>query len=658
MNRLNPQGISTPKNSLSQASLDLSSDVVSANPSAAPSQLTYSQLRENFLSFCPTDSAKRTASMAINKWLTFIKKALPDPIGTELEFDFESSLVSFRNKMGMSLLSDKTASNVAALIRSFRTQYLYLLNGSDLPPLLADAIKAALLKKKMTPHSLRAHFPESVYHWAVGNTTPKRNSSLAVMHKLEQFLDLPPDSLVVRAHKVPVKVHDLSKDIPWRRYMSVIRKNLYRLKEEDLPIELSNSINDLVAFKRMSVHMLPNGNIISLKAKDCWNSESTIEIRKDGFLSFFGFLVLPKSPTGTKPLTWEDSLKYGLGLNIKNLRFTMLLDINYLFAYVQYAQLRTYDKTTFEAQLNGTSSGVTPHKTLSTATLGFIVSVNNLINKSHSFLRVNPIYAKEVGVEYSQWNTWLDEKHTAVLGIARHVNNRVEHGKRSNKEVVQELLRMANPMEIIFKMLAQMRAELPPLTAPMWRAAALRDIAMISLLTFDPLRLRNFTTLEIGKHIKEDKNGRFTLEIRDVEYKNYIYGHAEDRMRVLPPQVEADFRAWLAVRSQIVKHNETALLFTAVQKKTAGKGTKFLLSRNTYYEIMSKNSTKYLGLHIGAHAFRTLMATTVAKNGTPQQVKAILNDSEAIAMNIYRDERNADQFTALDDIYKLTAGQK
>lgn len=48
------------------------------------------------------------------------------------------------------------------------------------------------------------------------------------------------------------------------------------------------------------------------------------------------------------------------------------------------------------------------------------------------------------------------------------------------------------------------------------------------------------------------------------------------------------------------------------------------------------------------------MATTVARHGTPTQVKAILNDSEEIAMRVYRDVRNADEFKALDDIYSIS----
>lgn len=620
-------------------------------------QLTYAELRDTFLATVSTAGVQRNATVAVNKWLEIIGKPLEAPVGFEFGLEFESSLINFRGAVGVAT-TDKNASNLASILRAVRAQYLRILKGNDLPATLADAIKVALAIKGLSAHSLRENFPESVYHWAVGNTTPKRNSSLAIVHQLEEFLDLPRDSLAVRAHKVPVKVQDLSKDIPWRRYMAIVKKHPYRLKEEDAPLALCTAVDELVQFKRKNVHMLPSGNIVSLKAKECWNSDATVKMRKEGFWSFFGFLVLPMAPKANTALTWEQHMQFGMGLKVEDLRFTMLLNRDYLFAYVQYSQMRTYDKAHFEAETVGAKPGIASQKTVSSAILGFIVSVNNLLNKPHSFLRLAPSYAQEVGVALSNWQAWLDEQHTGVLAVARHVNNRLETGKRSNKEVVQEMLRMENPMELMFKMLDHMRADIPPRTAPMWYAVALRDIALVSLLTFDPLRLQNFSTLELGRHLKENKQGRLTIEISAWEFKNYIHGHAESRFRVMPLQVEADLRAWLEVRKNIVQHQETNLVFTAVQNKPAAKGTQFVLSRNAYYEIMRKNTTKYFGLHLGTHAIRTLMATTVAKHGTPQQVKSILNDSEAVAMEIYRDERNQDQFQALDDIYEMTTKKR
>ena len=186
-----------------------------------------------------------------------------------------------------------------------------------------------------------------------------------------------------------------------------------------------------------------------------------------------------------------------------------------------------------------------------------------------------------------------------------------------------------------------------------------RDVALFSVLLFDPLRLKNLSGLRLGKHIKEVSKGRFTLEIDKSEFKNHIFGHAESRYRELPVEVAADVGKWLAHRSALPGSDQTDLLFMAVQKKSEGKGTPFVLSRQSIYNIFKKHTQTYLGLNFGTHAFRTLLSTAVARVGTPAQVKAIVNDSEEVAMSIYRDVRNAHEFKGLDDIHeRLRAASK
>jgi transposase InsO family protein len=151
------------------------------------------------------------------------------------------------------------------------------------------------------------------------------------------------------------------------------------------------------------------------------------------------------------------------------------------------------------------------------------------------------------------------------------------------------------------------------------------------------------------------------ISISSHEFKNHIFGHAEDRYRVLPVQVNQDMRNWLEVRSLVPGSDKTDAVFTCVAKQRRSTAERFdnhpdaaRLKLPTLYNILDKYSRAYLGLSLGTHFFRTLLATTVARHGTPTQVKAILNDSEEIAMKVYRDVRNADEFKALDSIYDIS----
>jgi hypothetical protein len=76
------------------------------------------------------------------------------------------------------------------------------------------------------------------------------------------------------------------------------------------------------------------------------------------------------------------------------------------------------------------------------------------------------------------------------------------------------------------------------------------------------------------------------------------------------------------------------------------------LNRNSIYAILAKHTQAYLGLTFGVHAFRTLLATAVARAGTPAMVKSILNDSELVANTFYRDVHNADELDGLADIHE------
>lgn len=490
---------------------------------------------------------------------------------------------------------------------------------------------------------------------------------MPLIHRLEEYLGFAPNALVVRAHRKPIKVHDLSKDVPWRRYLAVVKNHKNRLKPELMPEKLQADLKAWVEHKQKGEHFLPDGEVVFLEPRHRWNSSETVEIRLQSVYAYFGFLTRPKPTKPEAALSWPERLDLGLGIPVEDLKFTMLVNRDYLYAYVRYCELRSFDKAAFEhfekVQAGKLpASAKVPAKTISSSCRDFIVAMNNLVNKPYSFLRLHPEFAQEVGVASDKWEAWLQARHKEILGVATVARNKTGENKRSNKEVIAEMLRADNPMQIIFDVLAQLRRDKPPATAPVWLACHARDVALISLLTFDPLRARNLYELDVDRHLITDRqSGRLAVSIGSHEFKNHIFGHAEDRYRVLPPQVDQDMRNWLEVRSLIPGSDKTDAVFTCVAKQRASTAARYdnhpdaaRLKRTTLYTILDKYSRAYLGLSLGTHFFRTLLATTVARHGTPTQVKAILNDSEEIAMRVYRDVRNADEFKALDDIYSIS----
>jgi len=638
------------------------SDVASA---VNPLRISYPQLT-TYLGEQLDSAEMGRAVLAVARWLDYLRLQPDAFVGDEFLVDFDSGLSGFQAKVAKKL-SSKSAQNMASLLRKVRGQYLRLLHEGDLPSSFADAIQVGLVRQGKKAHDLRLDLCETAYHWALGNTTPKRNSSLPLIHRLEEYLGFAPNALVVRAHRKPIKVHDLSKDVPWRRYLAVVKNHKNRLKPELMPEKLQADLKAWVEHKQKGEHFLPDGEVIFLEPRHRWNSSETVEIRLQSVYAYFGFLTRPKPTKPEAVLSWPERLDLGLGIPVEDLEFTMLVNRDYLYAYVRYCELRSFDKAAFEhfekVQAGKLpASAKVPAKTISSSCRDFIVAMNNLVNKPHSFLRLHPEFAQEAGVAPDKWDAWLQARHKEILGVATVARNKTGENKRSNKEVISEMLRADNPMQIIFDVLAQLRRDKPPATAPVWLACHARDVALISLLTFDPLRARNLYELDVDRHLITDRqSGRLAVSIGSHEFKNHIFGHAEDRYRVLPPQVDQDMRNWLEVRSLIPGSDKTDAVFTCVAKQRASTAARYdnhpdaaRLKRTTLYTILDKYSRAYLGLSLGTHFFRTLLATTVARHGTPTQVKAILNDSEEIAMRVYRDVRNADEFKALDDIYSIS----
>lgn len=638
------------------------------NSSGNVLNLTYHDLHREFVMDVDAKQARQRKHV-VEFWLEYCGLDEDSLIGDEMLVDFDAQLNRFRDKLAK-IKSRKTAANFASELRSARALYLRLLFEDELPTSFVDAIQLGLKRKGMKAHDLRIDLCETAYHWALGNTTPKRNSSLALVHQLEEHLGFAKNSLAVRAHKKPSKVHDISKDVPWRRYLAVVKKHACRLLPENMPEKLRQDIDAWVEHKQKAEHFLPNGEVVYLEPRLRWNSDETVKMRRESLYAYYGFLSRPTAPKQESLLGWEERLDFGLGIPVENLRFTMLLNRDYLYAYVKYGELRSFDKAAFEQfeksrQGKPSSTAKGPQKTISQSYQAFVVAANNLVNKPYSFFRLHPEYAEEAGVSAEKWSEWLDARHKDTLAVATISRNKVGLNKRSNKELISEMLRDENPMQIMFDVLEQLRRDKPPATSPVWLACHARDVAIISLLAFDPLRAKNIHEMDLNKQlVKNKKTDRWAIEIEAHEFKNAIFGHAERRYRVLPEDVDQDMRNWLSVRDSVSGADQTSAVFTRVAKRQP-KGSKqpvitdtARLSRTSLYSILDKHTRAYLGLSLGTHFFRTLLATTVAKHGTPTQVKAILNDSEEIAMKVYRDVRNEDEFKALDDIYAATRPKK
>lgn len=620
----------------------------------APVALTYQMLLNKFLEGLD-GPAKAGRLWAFNLWIENTQVGPEDLAGVELGSEFEGSLTRIRDRLAATK-SVKTAANFSSHIRAFQALYLSVRGHAALPAKLSQAICVRLKDLGLTLPSVHRFVALSAHRWAQGTANPDNSAgALDTLHKLEDYLQLSRGTLVSRsfAHRQSQsKGRQLNTDIPYRRYQKLINKHPFSLKKEDAPVELQNALNALVTHKQKRDHVLLSDEPITLDAKETWNSADTVRIRLQAFNGFFGFLALPKCPKPLSQLRWEEQLDFGYGLPKESLRFTMLLNKEYVRAYLDYSQLRTFDAKSLtyeEAKATGNSIGSPPlRRTLPATVNTFLSSIINLVGKNTGFLRLHPEYASEVVVSPDAWQDWCLARYEDFKKIKFHTSKKIEKNKRSAEATVGELLRDKNPLEEIHNLVDALRSSPPPETNTAALRAHYRDIALFSFLIFDPLRVKNLHQLELGVNVKKDSLGRWTLELDASFFKNFIHGHAESRHRLLPKEVVDDLMAWLEVRKGIPNIEKTKQLFVNVN---SGKQSRLVPCRKSITNIIRRHTLKYFGLSLGPHILRHLNATAMARYAGPAQVKAILNDSEAVAMAVYDHAINQDQNEALTDLY-------
>jgi hypothetical protein len=156
------------------------------------------------------------------------------------------------------------------------------------------------------------------------------------------------------------------------------------------------------------------------------------------------------------------------------------------------------------------------------------------------------------------------------------------------------------------------------------RATLVRNGLMIAILALDPMRLRNFTALEIGTTFKEVQ-GSWWILLPSAHTKT----HRPDERRItkrLNWAIESYLKQWrpVLIGSEI---DSNGLWISS----TTGRA----LTYKNLGLLISKTTRKTLGVDVSPHLFRTAAASTAAIYGsdTPGLGSAILNHIDAGVTN-------------------------
>mgnify|MGYP003372776081 CR=1 FL=1 len=626
---------------------------VEALPQNESSTLSYREVLSRYLVEGGGRGNSKMPLSRLDQWLTRFKLNIDSPVGNEFSVEFDRYLSAFQNSQEKEGTHAKTVANTVSTLRGLRKVFMAWLGGTDLPANFSEALRMAVARKGYTLRELKRQYKASYgvewdnyTKWFSGQTSPgykrARPRTTIVLHRLEDLLDLPRETLTSRAFScdavpmlTPVKVA-----IPFRDHHSALVNNKalnYSLRE--LPAEVQADFDRLTAWKKMDRIMVKGKGFVSIEPRHRWNKESTVKAFLNDMKSFFGYLLLPKEideasipeelsetfgKTQAERRERFKAMMTGQGMALEDLRLVHLLDYELMDAYARFRQARNLNENV-------------------TQTLaGFVIRVLSLVNRDTSFLRHHPDFAARlpVPIPASDWPAWCDEHHEAMAALSRVLKKSAAPVRTRNPdEPVLHVFAQQDPLKVINDIGFRMLNTLPPPSGPVSRAIQYRNGMILLLLAFEPLRASHWPTMTIGEDlVRDSERNRWVIQVPLLKYKNAMHGYAKERQRVLPEQLSRVVDVYMDEhRQHLQRPGSNVFLLKSATGDSRYKNPEPNLTEQGFYNLIAGVMQTYLGIPVGPHVIRHIVATDyLRKNpGDFATAAAILNDSEETVRRNY-----------------------
>lgn len=162
---------------------------------------------------------------------------------------------------------------------------------------------------------------------------------------------------------------------------------------------------------------------------------------------------------------------------------------------------------------------------VNTGALTFLHVLNSLLHPRAGWLTQSPWLADAAPDLHREASTWAEHCARTFERLKDFTRTVAQSAKptRDVEEALRPLLDSGNPVAALLQMLDRMEADMPASTQPILRATHQRDIALVTLLMANPLRIGQLTALEFGNGT--DQNlvrvaSGWRLQCTDERYKN------------------------------------------------------------------------------------------------------------------------------------------
>jgi hypothetical protein len=600
--------------------------------------LTWADLREKFFESLDAQGKgrqKRNFKTAINQFLEAIGLKEESLVGPELMGEFEAKLKIFVDVQITRKLQESTyqprVSNLRALKIFVDVNFASQLRQQNLPKEFGKRLFHLITILGHTVTSFWRGLPEgliscrTLLSWCAGKSLPSPKR-LNVVKTIESYLEVPTGTLRPPLYLLLRRALKVGVSDSGQKSRAASLKPYY-VWTESLEKEFQ------ALFKHKTDAILPegeehdeNGNWTASEEGDV----PTAEFVKDFFRSFMGFCALPADN--------PDPYLKGASVAPEALSLALLADKGLVESYQDFMRQRSGLRArpledtdavenipAYMISADGRWIFYDEGGKYNTGTLTVLGVISGLLRPGKGYLYQHPEFARKLGqrMTAATWQQQCVGTRTRVNKIRKDILRLKKEGNtdkydfgRDPKKVIQWILDLPRPLEILHRMVKDMLDDLLPESASeVERARQFRNIVLAALLASNPLRIYQFSIMQFGRHLSRRGDGSWWVTFGRCAFKNRRSLRCDYQVRVAPElwplldRYKEEFHPILAGSSG------SNYVFIGLGKGQRGNKTGNRLNEKSLSKIIRCLTQLYIPGEVGfgPHAFRHIVATDIIK---------------------------------------------
>jgi site-specific recombinase XerC len=586
----------------------------------------------------PQTAANRAS--ALRSFLRFAKVHIDDPVGDEFRMKFPARTSEFATQLVEDGRSPRNVSNTLAALRPWRDLVVAMdteraIAGDNLGPF------NAAFRRLIEGHPVKAIArqtgapPAMLYGWLQGKRP--RLSNEKYIRRIEMHFGVESGELASLAgfkggQRALVTAGD-PLTVPYREELAARTQFHFMFKPASTSC-LREQWGDLLRYKtELEPVLARNDNGVWRLAPMDFKAE-----RESSWAAFLDGCEVPSAS-----YAWHHVASYLGWLQLPASEGGAALASNELDTLAWFAvkeRLAGYIRWVVKRNKNVYSGGI----------FTFIGFVASLLRPGSGYLYQQASFGSHLPPRHqgTKWEEMcLDSLSLLTSTSARFRKSR--QPTRDPRAPMRHILEAPNPLDFIADMVLRLRADRPVGGAPTREAIWARDVALVKVLTSNPLRLRNVSTLtwraDNTGQLYQRGDGSWWISIDKRLFKN-TDGAAGDNEYDMPVQKSAwaDVERYLVKFRPVLKRCETDFVFLSAKTYRRDRPGQPWTDLSTRIRDLTK---RYLWRSpgIGVQAFRHVIATSIIKASGNRDFKTaalVLNDRLATVEKNYAHLRSAD----------------